>query len=485
MPKKKKGKKKKGKKRVAPEPPPYYKVTLPQNYLFGEVIGKSLFVKNDLEDEAQRRVDALNAKSLTLNLQTMKLDELPLRLHRLINLTTLNLQGNNLFSTERLFAILSQCKELVEINLSYNMLNGSLPDTVDSLVRLQKLNLRGNEITQISPNLSRCEMMTEFDIGNNKIVELPVEVFHTWKELQTLKLKGNKLSFLPPELSKLTSLKYIDASKNNIASLPGQAFNDLKELTFLNLSTNGIVSVPDELGSCEELSYLNVSDNGITHISGSIFLKLKKLEYLFMYKNKIVALPPELGAATSLRIVSFANNKISSLPNGIGLLHNLEEIYVGGNTTLRTLPGTVHGWKKIRAIYCQGCTKMKSLPFEIELCTTLKDLDLNSGKKKQTCQYPKDLKEKLPKLKIRGKYIIYSLHTNHTLYIFSYTCMLFVAHFEIIYTNIFYLTPQYMINRWQTKERQKRQKLNAKSSNSIGGTISIPGSKIVPLSNIF
>ena len=43
--KKKKGKKK-GKKKVAPEPPPYFKVTLPENYLFGDVIGKSLFAKN-------------------------------------------------------------------------------------------------------------------------------------------------------------------------------------------------------------------------------------------------------------------------------------------------------------------------------------------------------------------------------------------------------------------------------------------------------
>ena len=32
MPKKKKKGKKKGKKKVAPEPPPYFKVTLPENY---------------------------------------------------------------------------------------------------------------------------------------------------------------------------------------------------------------------------------------------------------------------------------------------------------------------------------------------------------------------------------------------------------------------------------------------------------------------
>ena len=170
-------------------------------------------------------------------------------------------------------------------------------------------------------------------------------------------MAGNKLIFLPPEISNLESLKYLDVSKNNIASIPGQAFRNLKRLSFLNLSTNALVSLPDEIGSCSDLSYLNMSDNGITHVPGSIFLNLKKLEYLFLFKNKIVGVPPEIGAATNLRIVSLANNKISSLPNGMGLLSNLEEFYVGGNTALRTLPGTVHGWKKIRAIYCQGCTK--------------------------------------------------------------------------------------------------------------------------------
>ena len=158
----------------------------------------------------------------------------------------------------------SELRKKTNFTLAEVILFFLIPDTVDNLVRLQKLNLHGNEITSISSNLSRCEMMTEFDVSNNKIAELPVEIFDTWKDLQTLKLKGNKLIFLPADLSKLTSLKYMDASKNNIASLPGQAFNDLKELTFLNLSTNGIVSVPSELGNCHELSYLNISDNGIS-----------------------------------------------------------------------------------------------------------------------------------------------------------------------------------------------------------------------------
>ena len=75
------------------------------------------------------------------------------------------------------------------------MLNGTIPDSIDNLVRLQNLNLRGNDITAVTPNISRCQMMTEFDISNNKLKEIRL-IFHGWKDLQKLKMAGNKLIFL-------------------------------------------------------------------------------------------------------------------------------------------------------------------------------------------------------------------------------------------------------------------------------------------------
>ena len=175
MPKKskRKGKKgKKGKKKVHPDPPPYYPVTLPSPYLFGQIVGKSVQEKDVSEAKAQALVDDANAKTLVLDFKGLHLDEMPLRMTKLINLTHLHLQHNNLFSCQRVFDAISNCEELVDINLSYNMLNGQIPDTVRSLKRLKQLNLKGNMITGFSQELGECTMMEVFDVTNNKLKEI-------------------------------------------------------------------------------------------------------------------------------------------------------------------------------------------------------------------------------------------------------------------------------------------------------------------------
>ena len=70
MPKKskRKGKKgKKGKKKVHPDPPPYYPVTLPSPYLFGQIVGKSVQEKDVSEAKAQALVDDANAKTYVIH----------------------------------------------------------------------------------------------------------------------------------------------------------------------------------------------------------------------------------------------------------------------------------------------------------------------------------------------------------------------------------------------------------------------------------
>ena len=396
-----KGKKKKKGKKVGPAPPPYYPVTLPEPYRFGQIIGTVVTGKNQLEEKAQKAVDACNAKSLDLDLHGMHLDEMPLRLTKLINLNVLNLQHNNLFSVQRVFDAISNCEELVDLNLSYNMLNGRVPEAVKHLKRLKTINLRANMITGFAPEICECLMMEIFDTTNNKMTEVPETICEGCPSLKELRVGGNKLVSLPEGIGGLKALTHIDAAKNSIAVLPGAAIGTLQQLQFLNVAQNALTDIPEDIGVCENLSYLNISENQISIIPPSLFASMKNLEYLFAYKNKLTSLPQELGSASKLRLASFANNKIPSLPTGIGQLRNLEELYMGGNPTLKLIPGTVHGMTSIRAIFIQNCPKLKSLPFELELCKNLTFLDL-TGAKKQTCVYSTELKQALPKLKIKG-----------------------------------------------------------------------------------
>jgi Leucine-rich repeat (LRR) protein len=51
---------------------------------------------------------------------------------------------------------------------------------------------------------------------------------------------------------------------------------------------------------------------------------------LYCYKNKISSLPPSIGHIGTLQILSISNNKLTKLPDEIGGLEQLLELYVGG-----------------------------------------------------------------------------------------------------------------------------------------------------------
>ena len=80
----------------------------------------------------------------------------------------------------------------------------------------------------------------------------------------------------------------------------------------------------------------------------------------------------------------------------------MRELYVGGNVGLKAIPASCKGWKSIEALYAQSCTKLKSLPTQLAWCRTLRDLNVLSAKKKQTCVVYKSLLESIPGLKLRG-----------------------------------------------------------------------------------
>jgi Leucine-rich repeat (LRR) protein len=82
-------------------------------------------------------------------------------------------------------------KNLEELNLSNNLLSGSLQAEVRYLQNLKVLNL-----------------------SNNKFTGLPAEVGQL-KNLEVLNLSGNQLTGLPNELGNLSNLKLLDLSGNN------------------------------------------------------------------------------------------------------------------------------------------------------------------------------------------------------------------------------------------------------------------------------
>lgn len=102
--------------------------------------------------------------------------------------------------------------------------------------------------------------------------------------LQTLDISGNTLTKLPPEIGSLYQLKMFSAYNNQLTELPKEIGN-LKNLVNLSLYNNKLTKIPPEIGNLTELTMISLSDNQLTELPKEI-AKLTNLKDLYLTNNK-------------------------------------------------------------------------------------------------------------------------------------------------------------------------------------------------------
>jgi hypothetical protein len=78
--------------------------------------------------------------------------------------------------------------------------------------------------------------------------------------ISSLDLRGNGLTSLPPEVSRLTNLTFLNLSNNDLTSLPPEVTR-LTNLTDLDLGYNHLTSLPPEVGRLTNLTDLDLRNN--------------------------------------------------------------------------------------------------------------------------------------------------------------------------------------------------------------------------------
>ena len=76
------------------------------------------------------------------------------------------------------------------------------------------MNLSGNNIEVIPPELGNCILLEVFQIQNNYIKTLP-ETFGNILALRILELQNNKLEFLPPSIARIPTIEEIHCDGNS------------------------------------------------------------------------------------------------------------------------------------------------------------------------------------------------------------------------------------------------------------------------------
>jgi adenylate cyclase len=266
----------------------------------------------------------------TMRAYNNRLESLPDSFQQFMNLTILFI-SNNFFS--KFPMVVCQIKSLAYLDISFNKvssfpdelgnltnlvglfaisnrLSGSLPDSFAKLEKLQELDLRQNQITDldilsqlpqlevvsidynavsvinygfrnlrkfrmsknhitqfnlVAPaipalnDMTKC-MLTDLNISNCKLTSLPDGLFNHTPNLENLILDHNTLSELPTSIGVLLKLIKLSAQGNNLEKLPGEIYN-LGELKILDVQRNNMKSLPKEIWLCVSLQTLNCSSN--------------------------------------------------------------------------------------------------------------------------------------------------------------------------------------------------------------------------------
>ncbi|TYH21033.1 hypothetical protein ES288_A04G010000v1 [Gossypium darwinii] len=226
--------------------------------------------------------------------------------HILPNLTDLLLSSCNLSEFPR---FLKGHKSLVNLDLSYNRIEGKIPQWMQEVGNdsLWYLNLSHNSLTEVEhfpwKNIAFLDLSSNLIRGNLPIPASTIRIF-----LISNNSFNGEVSF---SICNASSLQILDFSHNNLSGTIPQCFGNLSNnLEFLNLKKNKFYgTIPPTFAQGCQLSNFNLNGNLLEGPLTPSILNCKGLEVLDLGNNKINdTFPHWLGSLPQLKVVVLKSN---------------------------------------------------------------------------------------------------------------------------------------------------------------------------------
>ncbi|KAF7847802.1 hypothetical protein BT93_L2562 [Corymbia citriodora subsp. variegata] len=239
----------------------------------------------------------------------------------LFNLTYLGLSNNSL--SGRVPSSIGALHNLHKLYLSLNTLTGEIPSSIGNLTLLNCLHLRFNNFYgEIPQCLGNCRQLIELELSNNKLTgSIPREVLNLSTISIIFSLAHNRLSgSLPSQVGSLSNLVKLDLSYNKLTGPIPSSISKCLLLGQLNLAVNSFHGeIPQALGTLRGLQELDLSHNDFSGEIPSFLAQLTDLKYLNLSLNKLEGEVPKQGVFLNANAVSVFENR--NLCGGIAELN--------------------------------------------------------------------------------------------------------------------------------------------------------------------
>lgn len=160
------------------------------------------------------------------------------------------------------------------------------------------------------------------------LTQVPAEVFDLADSLEVLNLTGNHLDALPPDMGRLKRLRVLFASNNRFTVVP-ESLGDCPSLETVGFRANRIGLVP-AASLPASLRSLVLTDNLLERLPERLGL-MPNLQKLMLTGNRLCGLPETLAAASALELLRLAANQLGRWPTELGQLPRLAWLALAGN----------------------------------------------------------------------------------------------------------------------------------------------------------
>ncbi|CAE5967316.1 unnamed protein product [Arabidopsis arenosa] len=233
---------------------------------------------------------------------------------------------------------------LLEIDLTRNYLNGSIPSEWGN-TSLVMISLLGNRISgSIPKELANLKNLSSLVLEYNQISgKLPPELGNL-PNIKRLLLSSNNLSGdIPSTFAKLTTLTDLRLSDNQFTGTIPDFIQNWTGLEKLVIQASGLVGpIPSAIGLLGNLTDLRITDLSGPESPFPPLINMTSLKYLILRNCNLTGdLPAYLGEKRPLKNLDLSFNKLSGpIPNSYTALSDVDFIYFTSNM----LNGEVPSW---------------------------------------------------------------------------------------------------------------------------------------------
>ncbi|CAH8261492.1 unnamed protein product [Arabidopsis lyrata] len=242
------------------------------------------------------------------------------------------------------FGNTSSSSKLTELDVSYNNLDGLIPESISTLVSLENLDLSHNNFGGRVPSyISKLRNLLSLDLSHNNFGGRVPSSISKLVNLSSLDISYNKLEGQVPQCIWRSSKLYsVDLSYNSFSSF-GIILEPTKHqlVRDWDLSSNSLQGpIPQWICNFKYFSFLDFSNN---HLNGSIPQCLKNstdFNMLNLRNNSLSGFMPDLCIdGSQLRSLDVSlNNFVGKLPKSLINCEWMEFLNVRGNKIKDTFP---------------------------------------------------------------------------------------------------------------------------------------------------